>query len=258
MNRPNNKISIPATVRFNTNLSRLDMIIYGEIGALCAQKGFCWASDSYLASLYNVHISTINKSISRLKRNNLIKSKKIVDPETKKVIKRSIQICQVDIGKNAQIDSKKRQVDIGKNARDNNLTNDIKNRKDFLLNTPCLKDENEIIDFRYVVYHIYMAFPESLRVKPSDDLLVYNMAKAIKKIVDLGHHPFLIKELIENVFKGNNEFYKSSLTSIQALLKEKDGVILINKLIPIYCPKSSSSVLNTNYPIVSDFKNIII
>ena len=235
------------------------MILYGEINALCSQKGHCWATDSYLAALYNVHISTINKSISRLKKFNLIKAKKFVDPESKKVIKRSIQICQYDIGNNAQIYSKNRQVDIGKNARENNLINDIKNRKDSLLKTPCIRYNDEILDFRIITYEIYKVFPESLRVNPLDDLKVYNMAKAIKELIDLDYHPFLIQELVKNVFNGNNEFYKSQLTSVQALLnKDKNGIMLISKIIPIYCPESSLISLNTDYPIKSEFKKLII
>ena len=259
MNRPNNKISIPAFVRFNLNLSKFDMILYGEINALCAQKGPCWATDSYLAALYSVHISTINKSISRLKKCNLIKAKKFVDPETRKVIKRSIQICQYDIGNNAQIGSKNHQVDIGENARDNSLINDIKNKKDSLLKTPFIKYYDKILDFRIITYEIYIAFPESLRVNPLDDLKVYNMAKALKELIDKNYHPFLIQELIKNVFNGNNEFYQSQLTSVQALLnKDKNGIMLISKMIPIYCPKSSLIRLNIDYPIESEFKKLII
>ena len=259
MNRPNNKISIPAFVRFNLKLSKFDMILYGEINALCAQKGHCWASDSYLSSLYNVHISTINKSISRLKKFNLIKAKKIVDPTTRKVIKRSIQICQYNDGNNAQIHSKNPQVDIGKNARDNNLTNDIKNRKESLLKMPCLDYDGDILDYRTITYQIYLAFPDSLRIDPYDDLKVYNMIKAIKELIDLDYHPFLIHELIKNVFNGDNEFYKSHLTSVQALLnKDKNEIMLISKIIPIYCPESSLITINTNYPIESEFKKLII
>ena len=259
MNRPNNKISIPANVRFNSNLSKFDMILFGEINALCAQKGHCWATDSYLAALYNVHISTINKSISRLKKFNLIKANKFIDPQTKKVIKRSIQICQYIDGNNAQIHSKNRQVDIGKNARDNNLTNDIKNKKESLLKTPCLDYDGEILDFRTITHQIYFAFPESLRIDPYDDLKVYNMAKSIKELIDLDYHPFLIQELVKNVFNGDNEFYKSHLTSVQALLnKDKNQIMLISKIIPIYCPKSSLITINTNYPIESEFKKLII
>jgi len=55
------------------------------------------------------------------------------------MIKRSIQICLYDVDKNAQTYTQKRQVDINKNARDNSLINEIKNKKEALLKTPCLK-----------------------------------------------------------------------------------------------------------------------
>ena len=85
------------------------------------------------------------------------------------------------------------------------------------------------------------------------------MAKAIKELIDLDYHPFLIQELVKNVFNGDNEFYKSHLTSVQALLnKDKNGIMLISKIIPIYCPESSLITINTNYPIESEFKKLII
>ena len=139
------------------------------------------------------------------------------------------------------------------------LINDIKNKKDSLLKTPCIKYYDEILDFRIITYEIYIAFPESLRVNPLDDLKVYNMAKALKELIDKNYNPFLIQELIKNVFNGNNEFYQSQLTSVQALLnKDKNGIMLISKMIPIYCPKSSLIRLNTDYPIESEFKKLII
>ena len=85
------------------------------------------------------------------------------------------------------------------------------------------------------------------------------MAKSIKELIDLDYHPFLIQELVKNVFNGDNEFYKSHLTSVQALLnKDKNEIMLISKIIPIYCPESSLITINTNYPIESEFKKLII
>ncbi|BAQ92619.1 hypothetical protein [uncultured Mediterranean phage uvMED] len=55
------------------------------------------------------------------------------------MIKRSIQICLYDDGNYAQTYSQKCISDIGKNDLGNNITNDIKNKKESLLKTPCLK-----------------------------------------------------------------------------------------------------------------------
>jgi hypothetical protein len=52
---------IPANVRYDTSLSPSARILYAEITCLCNKKGYCWASNSYFAGLYDVDRSTITK-----------------------------------------------------------------------------------------------------------------------------------------------------------------------------------------------------
>lgn len=57
---------IPGEVRYS-DLSANAKLLYGEISALCNEKGFCWASNQYFAELYGVHKDTISKWIGQLK-----------------------------------------------------------------------------------------------------------------------------------------------------------------------------------------------
>lgn len=81
---------IPADVRYDKRLKPLARLLYGEITALCNEKGYCWASNSYFAELYEVSDITISRYISELKEYGYIKC--IYDKTQENIDKRKIYI----------------------------------------------------------------------------------------------------------------------------------------------------------------------
>jgi len=57
---------IPANVRYDEKLIPNAKLLYGEITALCNEKGYCWASNDYFASLYNVSKTSVKKWLKSL------------------------------------------------------------------------------------------------------------------------------------------------------------------------------------------------
>jgi len=70
---------IPASVRYDENLKPNAKLMYGEITALCNEKGFCWATNIYFAELYKVNRATVSVWINQLEKNKHIKIKTIKD-----------------------------------------------------------------------------------------------------------------------------------------------------------------------------------
>lgn len=86
-------VIIPPNVRYDKRLTLLARFLYGEITALCNEKGFCWANNRYFAELYEVSIKTISTSINQLKELGYIDMKIIYKENSMEIINRYITIC---------------------------------------------------------------------------------------------------------------------------------------------------------------------
>ena len=64
--RPNYYAIIPANIRYDADLTANAKLLYGEITALCNEKGYFWATNEYFANLYGVSKTSISKWISSL------------------------------------------------------------------------------------------------------------------------------------------------------------------------------------------------
>ena len=92
MDKPNYYAIIPADVRYS-NLKPNAKLLYGEITALSNKTGYCFASNTYFAELYNVSKNTVSRWISDLKKLGFI-TIQIERNSNKEITKRIIGIAQ--------------------------------------------------------------------------------------------------------------------------------------------------------------------
>ena len=83
---------IPANVRYDKDLSPNAKLLYGEITALCNEKGYCWAENKYFSELYGVSKKSISKWISSLSEKGYISTKLTYKSGGKEIDKRYITI----------------------------------------------------------------------------------------------------------------------------------------------------------------------
>ncbi|MDK0695888.1 conserved phage C-terminal domain-containing protein [Clostridium perfringens] len=88
---------IPANVRYDKDLTPNAKLLYGEITALCNEKGYCWANNGYFADLYSVSKVSISKWINQLIDKAYIRSEIIYKNGTKEIDKRCLYIGGIPI-----------------------------------------------------------------------------------------------------------------------------------------------------------------
>lgn len=67
-----NFIAVPRIVLKDNEYSSTDKLVLGLINSLSNLKGYCYASNSMLATELNVGTKTISNSLSKLKKNKII------------------------------------------------------------------------------------------------------------------------------------------------------------------------------------------
>ncbi|WP_413518430.1 helix-turn-helix domain-containing protein [Carnobacterium maltaromaticum] len=106
---------IPANVRYDKNLIPSAKLLYGEITALCNEKGYCWAGDKYFADLYGVSKTTIQNWVKSLVDGNYISKEIIYKEGSKEILHRYIRLFGYPTQENLHIPTQEK-------LRDNNTS----------------------------------------------------------------------------------------------------------------------------------------
>lgn len=192
---------IPADVRYNDRLTPNAKLLYGEITALCNEKGFCWATNKYFSDLYKVSEVSISKWVSQLKDEAFIRT------ETDHDGKRKIYLIGVkEIFKGGVKEKFK---------PNNNIYNIYNNTNN---NSAKSKNEKKFVDFPKEVQGLFLnldkLFDADLLPKTKEQ-----KRKWVKTIDDLwrldNYHPRKVYTIVERVKK--DQFWNQQLLSIHKL-----------------------------------------
>jgi hypothetical protein len=84
---------ITADVRYDVRLTPNAKLLYGEITALCNEKGFCWAMNEYFAELYSVSKVSVSKWVGNLRDCGYIDVQMQYKEGTKQISNRYIRLA---------------------------------------------------------------------------------------------------------------------------------------------------------------------
>ena len=114
---------IPANVRYDEDLIPNAKLLYGEITALCNEKGYCWATNQYFAELYKVSKVSISKWVSNLEKKGYITIEMIYKEGSKEILYRYIRIVNDPIKEKFNTPQRKVNDPIKEKFNDNNTIN---------------------------------------------------------------------------------------------------------------------------------------
>lgn len=175
---------IPANVRYDERLTPNAKLLYGEITALCNEKGYCWANNEYFSNLYGVSKVSASKWISSLIEFGYIESKLNYVEGTKQIFNRYLRIVNDPI-------KEKFNTPIKEKFKDNTT----------VINNTINNTNNINLDFSELLIFINKAFGRNFKlINPS-------VKKSFNARLKEGYSKIDIKNCIDNL---KNSFHKEN------------------------------------------------
>lgn len=114
---------LPAYVRYDNELSSTSKLIYAEITALCNEKGYCWATNSYFKDMFCISDRQVQRILKQLCDKNYIKI--IIERQTKRKIF-VLDTPDKKVGLGTTFMSWGYDKNVTHNIKNNNITNNKK------------------------------------------------------------------------------------------------------------------------------------
>lgn len=140
---------IPANVRYDAELTPNAKLLYGEITALCNEKGYCWAGNAYFAELYGVSKVSISKWVGSLIEQGYVVSDMQYKEGSKEILHRYLRIVNTPIKEKFNTPLTKVKEPIKEKFKDNNTFNNTTNNtsnKD-IVGQPDHAPYKDVIDY---------------------------------------------------------------------------------------------------------------
>ena len=213
---------IPATVRYDSSVVPSAKLLYGEITALCNQKGYCWATNDYFSRLYSVSKRTISSWIKSLCDTGCISAEFVLDNESKKVKVRCLKVeanfdthlMKTSIPSRSKL-REPHEENFAENNTINNTLNNISSSQIFGAEpAQVIREQN---------------FSEISRNLPAKQKIRDKTCEE-KKIFEPDSDPYLLARFLEKCIAENNPKFPQNESQRQRWAKDFDLMIRRDKI----------------------------
>lgn len=83
---------LPAKVRYDPELRPNAKLLYAEITALAGASGYCWATNEYLAQLFDIAARTVTDLVAQLAKRGYIRVEIVRNPENNEILERRLWV----------------------------------------------------------------------------------------------------------------------------------------------------------------------
>lgn len=180
---------IPSYVRYDNDLPPNAKLLYGEITALTNSKGYCWATNEYFASLYNVGKQSVSLWIKALVDKGYIESEIKYKGNTKEIESRCLKIFNGGIVKNYDTPPLK-------NCKENNTyTNNTYNKEKEYKEKEIFSQEDLDLWFSKI-YELYPRKASKLKAREAFEHKVRGLTKDLAYKKSISIYRLLEKQLL--------------------------------------------------------------
>lgn len=233
---------IPATVRYDDGIPANAKLLYGEISALVGAEGYCYAKNTYFASLYQLSERTISALISKLQEAGYI-TVELERDDTGQVTARKLRLILSAAGaqpleENFYTPRKNLREGIEENFQYTNTsnTNIEKENKKRKKRTPAplAEDFDPMLCFKEWILKL---FPNEPPQRKND--LYYALARFNENRLDM-KKPIRTKATVTSLFHRLQRITDNAGDPLALMIEVLDTATL-NRWQSVYPPKDASS-----------------
>lgn len=207
--KPNYYCIIPAKVRFAKTISANAKLLYGEITTLCHQKGYCWASNDYFATLYGVSKTSISKWVNQLKAEGFITVELHYKNDSKEIDKRHIRLVEEPTQQKEAPSPTNVNAPMKEKFRENKTTNTKKNKT---------KNKQSALSYTDRQLDVAKQFKENVSKdfpKEMSEVNLSQWANDVRLMEDMGIEIKEIEEMVD--WLKTNEFWARHIRNPKTL-----------------------------------------